>query len=182
MPEIEIRPAEAADIPALIELDHTYQTEYVWQMEFQHNHDEGQIQINFRKVRLPRLVRSDYPHPARTLADIWPQLSGLLVATLDTRPIGYTSLVLDRVTSASWVTDLVVDRPLRRKGVGSALLFSAAKWASTKESRDLVLEMQPKNGPAISLALKLGFTFCGYNDFHYPVNEVGVFFRKSVYS
>ncbi len=180
MPEIEIRPASAADISELIKLDHTFNTDHVWQMEFQQNRGQGQIQINFRKVRLPRMVRSDYPRPARSLAEIWTQLSGLLVATLESRPIGYASIVQDRVTSASWVTDLVVDRPFRRKGVGSALLLAAADWAATKENRDLVMEMQPKNGPAIEMALKLGFEFCGYNDFHYPVNETGVFFRKSV--
>lgn len=180
MPEIEIRPAVAADIPALIELDHSYLTDHVWQMEFKQERDQGQIHINFRKVRLPRTVRSDYPRPARALSDIWTQLSGLLVATLDSRPIGYASIIQDRITSASWVTDLVVDRPLRRKGVGSTLLLASAEWAANKDSRDIVLEMQPKNGPAIAMALKLGFEFCGYNDFHYPVNEIGVFFRKSV--
>ena len=94
-------------------------------------------------------------------------------------PLTYAGLMLDQVTGATWVADLVVDRPLRRKGIGSTLLLAAADWASTQNSHDMVLEMQPKNGPAVSMALKLGFEFCGYNDFYYPVNEIGFFFRKS---
>jgi len=48
------------------------------------------------------------------------------------------------------------------------------------ESHNLVLEMQPKNHPAIQLALKLGFEFCGYNDRHYVNHEIGIFFGKSL--
>ncbi len=180
MPEIEIRPALPADISALIELDHSFSTDHVWQMEFLPEHEQSQINVNFRKVRLPRAVRVDYPRPPRALADDWPRLSGLLVAELEERPIGYTGLILDRITNSTWVSDLVVDKPLRRKGIGSALLLAAAEWAATKESHNLVLEMQPKNNPAFALAFKLGFEFCGYNDLYYADHEIGVFFRKVI--
>jgi ribosomal protein S18 acetylase RimI-like enzyme len=179
MPEIEIRPAAEADIPQLITLDHTYATDHVWQMEFSHLHEEGQVSVNFRQVRLPRSIRVDYPRPPRALMDDWPRLSSLLVACLDERPVGYTSLVLDAHIRLTWMADLVVDRRARRQGIGSALVLSAAEWAASQDSHNLVLEMQPKNYPAIRLALKLGFEFCGYNDFYYPDQEIGVFFRKS---
>jgi len=180
MPEIEIRPAVAADIPLLIGLDHTFATDHVWQMEFLPEHEQSQISVNFRKVRLPRSVRVDYPRPARSLTEDWTRLSGLLVAVLEGQPIGYAGLILDRITKATWVTDLVVDKPLRRQGIGSALLLAAAEWAATIDSHNLVLEMQPKNHPAIRLSFKLGFQFCGYNDLYYPDHEIGVFFRKSI--
>jgi len=190
MPEIHIRPADPADIPRLIELDHSYVSDSAWQMEVRKDLISGetgqdQIIINFRRVRLPRSVRCDYPRPVRSLIDDWPRLSGLLVASMDEPQmlsptvIGYTSLVIDRVVHAVWVADLVVDKPMRRKGIGSALLFAAADWSLAEDIHDLVLEMQPKNGPAISLAQKLGFEFCGYNDFYYPVEQTGIFFRKS---
>jgi GNAT superfamily N-acetyltransferase len=180
MPEIEIRPAAPADITALVELDHSFTTDHVWQMEFHHERDIGQIDLKFRRVRLPHSVRYDYHRPVRSLIDDWSQFSGLLVATIKEKPVGYSSLILDRVTNATWVPDLIVDKVQRRKGIGRALVLSAADWAATKESRILVLEMQPRNGPAIEMALKLGFEFCGYNDFYYPVNETGFFFRKSI--
>jgi hypothetical protein len=33
MPEIEIRPPTSADIPKLVEIDHDYLSDYVWQMD-----------------------------------------------------------------------------------------------------------------------------------------------------
>ena len=180
MPKIEIRPAVAADIPFLIKLEHNFSTDHVWQMVFQPEHELDQINVSFHKVRLPRSVRVDYPRPARSLTEDWTHLSALLVALLEDQPIGFAGLIMDRTTKATWVTDLVVDKPLRRQGIASALLLAAAEWAANMDSCVLVLEMQPKNHPAIQLAYKLGFEFCGYNDLFYPDNEIGIFFRKSI--
>ncbi len=180
MPEIEIRPAAASDIPALIELDHSFTTDHVWQMGIISEHGQSEIGVNFRKVRLPRSIRVDYPRPAHALAEDWPRLSGLLVAVLEEQPVGYAGLILDRITKATWATDLVVDRRLRRQGIGSALILASAEFAATLDSRILVLEMQPKNNPALQFASKLGFEFCGYNDLYYPKHETGIFFRKSI--
>jgi GNAT superfamily N-acetyltransferase len=180
MPEIEIRPAIASDISALIELDHSFITDHVWQMELISEQKQSQISVIFRKVRLPRSVRVDYPRPASSLKEDWSRLSGLLIAVLEEKPIGYAGLILDRITSAVWVTDLVVAKNLRRKGIGKGLLLASAEWAASMDSHILALEMQPKNYPAIQLAFKLGFEFCGYNDLHYPNHEIGIFFRKSI--
>ncbi len=179
MPEIEVRPVIASDIPTLTSLDHNYTTEYVWQMVFQSERAEGQS-INFRKIRLPRPVRVEYPHSPRTLSKEWEQRSGILVALLGKQAIGYSSLMLNRIPSTAWVTDLVVARSLRRQGVGSALILASLEWAMNTDSDYMVLEMQPKNIPAIQLAQKLGFEFCGYNDLYYPDHEIAIFFRKSI--
>ena len=40
MPEVQIRRASATDISILMAIDHTCQTDYVWQMDVQH--EEGQ--------------------------------------------------------------------------------------------------------------------------------------------
>ena len=57
MPEIEVRPAIASDIPVLIGLDHYSTSDHVWQMEFEHDREIGKISANFRLVRLPRTAR-----------------------------------------------------------------------------------------------------------------------------
>lgn len=179
MPEIEIRPAAAADIPHLSELDYSYTTDHVWQMDFQHLREQGQINVSFRKVRLPRPVRYEVPHRPSALADDWQHFAGLLVATIAEEPIGYAGLLLDGVTGAVWVADLIVKTRLRRQGIGTAFIYAIADWANTRDSHDVVLEIQPRNNPAINMALKLGFEFCGYNDYYYPGNEIGLFFRRS---
>jgi len=179
MPEIEVRPAISSDIPTLTSLDHNYTTTHVWQMVFQSEHEEGQM-INFRRVRLPRPVRVEYPRSPHSLATDWEQRSGIIVALFEGQAIGYVSLMLNKIPTAAWVTDLVVARHLRRQGIGSVLLLASLEWAANTASSYLVLEMQPKNFPAILLAQKLGFEFCGYNDLYYPDHEIGIFFQKSV--
>ena len=178
MPEIEIRPAISADIPALIAIDHRYTSDNVWQMEIQQ--DESQIAISFREVRLPRSVRVDYPRSPGELADTWTQRSGLLVALLEGEPIGYASLMLELAPLTTWMTDLVVARRLRRQGIASALVLAAQEWAAQHDSHYLVLEMQTKNVPALKLVRKLGFDFCGYNDRYYKNHDIGLFFAKAV--
>ena len=190
MPEIQIRPAVAEDIPHLVELDHDYTSDIVWQMEFQQT-EEGQmplmaglpvdhlIAVHFRQARLPRSVKVDYPRPRRMLSENWMQRSGLLVAQHENQVVGYASLMLGIGPQATWMTDLAVMRRLRRQGVGSALVLAGLEWARQHGSQRLILEMQPKNHPAISLAQKLGFDFCGYLDRYYPNHDIALFFSRS---
>lgn len=179
MPEIEIRPAVATDIPILIELDHNYMTDFVWQMELQQQ-DEGQIQIGFREIRLPRSVRVEYPRSPRSLLVDWTEYHGLLVGVLEGEVIGYIGMHLNLAPLTTWVTDLAVKRRQRRQGIGSALVLAAQEWGLAHESRNLVIETQPKNHPAIRLAQKLGFEFCGYNDRYFANRDIGLFFAKSL--
>ncbi len=179
MPEIEIRAALPEDIPSLVALDHNYVSEYVWQMDL-HHEDEIQIHLGFRQVRLPRSVRVEYPRASHALSEDWQGRSGLLVALLSGDPVGYISLMLGLAPLAAWTTDMVVKRRLRRQGIGTALLLAAQDWGVHHYARNLVLEMQPKNYPAIQLAQKLGFDFCGYNDRYYANHDIALFFAKSL--
>jgi GNAT superfamily N-acetyltransferase len=184
MPKIEIRPAIQADIPSLLALDHNYTSDYVWQMEINRS-DSGlgeasQIQVGFRENRLPRSVRVEYPRLPSRLADDWQSRSGLLVAVLDGEPVGYVSLMLGIAPLTAWTTDLIVKRRLRRQGIGSALLLSAQDWGLQHECRRLVLELQSKNFPAIKMAEKLGFDFCGYNDRYFANHDIALFFATSL--
>jgi ribosomal protein S18 acetylase RimI-like enzyme len=178
MPEIEIRPAIATDIPSLMAIDHTYSSEFVWQMEIQT--EEKIVEVNFREIHLPRSVRVEYPRPVHALADNWTRRSGLLVAVLESEVVGYVSLMLDIAPITTWVSDLTVIRRVRRQGIGSALVLAAQEWGEQHGTRRIVLEMQPKNFAAIKLADKLGFTFCGYNDRYYANHDIGLFFAKSL--
>jgi ribosomal protein S18 acetylase RimI-like enzyme len=179
MPEIEIRDAVAEDIPKLTNLDHDYASDYVWQMDVQ-SPDEGQIEVFFRQVRLPRSVKVEYPRSAQLLAEEWIKRSGLLVAVHDNALVGYIGLMLEMAPQTAWVTDLVVSRGMRRKGIGSALVVSGMAWGMQHKCYRLVLEMQPKNFPAISLAKKLGFEFSGFNDHYYLNHDVALFFAKAL--
>jgi GNAT superfamily N-acetyltransferase len=179
MPQIEVRSAVAQDIPSIMEIDHDYTSEYVWQLDMQAV-ENGEIHVNFRQVHLPRSIKVEYPRSRRRLPDDWLKWSGILVAVLDQRIIGYASLMMELSPDTTWISDLVVNRPSRRQGVGSALILASEQWAEQHGSVRLVMEMQPKNYPAICLARKQGFEFCGYHDQFYPHHEIALFFSKMI--
>ena len=176
MPEIEIRPAVISDIPVLMALDHFYQTNYVWQMD--RTIEDGQVIIRFREVRLPRLVRVEYPNSGGWLAEGWKQQPALLVAVLAGEPVGYICLTETLSAGTAWVKELVVREKLRHKGIATALLLAAQDWAGQRRYRRIILEMQSKNNPAIRMAQKVGCEFCGYNDHYYANQDIALFFAR----
>ncbi len=84
------------------------------------------------------------------------------------------------VESIAWITDLAVERSYRRQGIASALVLGAQNWALSKGLRRGIIEMPSKNFPAINLALKLGYEFCGYNDQYYASQDVTLFFGRAL--
>jgi len=178
MSELQIRPTIATDLPRLMEINHSTSSDSVWQLELRR--DPGQITAAFREVRLPRATSLSYPHNPFSLGDDWVKKSMMYTALVGSTPAGYVSLLERGTASAVWITDLVVDLPSRRQGVGSALLTAAQNWAQERAHRRLILEMQSKNVPAIRLAQKLGYEFCGYNDHYYLTQDVALFFSKTL--
>ena len=178
MLNINIRPAVATDLSGLMAIDHTGTSEYVWQLDLRK--DNGQVLAGFREVRLPRPISVTYPRDPYALADEWTQRSATFIALVGDAPVGYACVLEHSHATTVWITDLVVDAESRRQGVGSALLNAAQDWASSRSARDIFLEMPSKNYPAIRLALKFGFEFCGYNDHYYVTKDVALFFGRSL--
>jgi len=176
MPEIGIRPTISTDLSELTSLEHSYQSTYVWQME--RNVEDGQILVSFREVRLPRKVRVEYPRSPELIHLEWSQRLEMLTATLQEIPVGYIRLEDHFSPNTAWVTDLVVRENMRRQGIATALLLAAQQWSVQRNLRRMVISMQSKNYPAIRLALKLGYEFCGYNDHFYANRDIALFFAR----
>src|SRR5512143_4297784 len=90
MPAIQIRPVNAGDLPRLMGLDHSSNSEYVWQLELRR--EAGQTVATFRDVRLPRPIKLTYPRDPFALADIWKHMAMLFVAVGNGEPVGYRGL------------------------------------------------------------------------------------------
>jgi GNAT superfamily N-acetyltransferase len=174
----EIRPASVADIPRLLVLDHSCQSDYVWQLELRR--EAGQVTAGFREVRLPRSIDVRYPRNPASLSDEWMRRDIALVALNDGDPIGYLCSTVEYASAVGWVTDLAVSPLHRRKGAASALLTAVQAWAAERNVRRLILEMQSKNQAYIRLAQKFGYEFCGYNDQYYPTQDVALFFGRTI--
>ena len=178
MISFQIRPVVASDLPHLMGFEHNSDSEYVWQLDLRK--ELGQVSVSFREVRLPRPIRVSYPRDPFALEENWPQRSATLMALAGNEPVGYICILEQSHATTAWITDLVVDVASRRRGIGSALLNAAQDWALSRGDRDIFLEMSSKNYPAIRLALKYGFEFCGYNDHYYVTKDVALFFGRSL--
>jgi len=178
VPEFEVRPAVATDIPRLMTLDHSCQSDYVWQLDLRR--DAGQVTANFREVRLPRSIDVAYPRNPFSLGDEWTRRDVTFIAVHEKVPVGYLCAREEHISAVAWVTDMVVAPEQRRKGAASALLTAAQAWALERQVRRLILEMQSKNQPCIRFAQKFGYEFCGYNDQYYPTQDVTLFFGRAI--
>ena len=76
--------------------------------------------------------------------------------------------------------DLVVASRYRRQGIASELVLAAQSWSVQRKNHRVLLEMPSKNNPAIRLAQKLGYEFCGYNDQYYETQDIALFFGRLI--
>lgn len=175
---LTVREAAASDIDDLMNLDPSYQTDYVWQMDIDRS-NEGTA-VKFKQVKLPRSMQVEYPRSFEILAEEWKKRPGLLVAEMESKIIGYINMIHIPNTSLVSVTDLVIIRRLRSQGYGTALVQAGSAWAIHRGAARIVVEMQSKNYPAICLVSSLGFEFCGYNDRYYDNQDIALFFSKRI--
>lgn len=176
---MQVYPAELADLNLCYQLNGAYTTDYVWQMQ---TRESGRtIDVRFDTVRLPRPMRVDYPRSPDELVEHWQQDGCFLVVrNLNDEVVGFLDAWPQPWQGLLWVSNLVVNQPNRRRGVGSRLIKAASQWARVHHLPRLMLEVQTKNHPAISFAQKHGFQFCGYNERYYPNGDIALFLSLTV--
>ena len=174
--DIKFRSAMSTDMIRLVGMNHSCNSDYVWQLNLNKNADE--INVALRKVRLPRSVQVQYPRNYLALADEWRRDGHTLVALSQGVPIGYIRFREQITAEAVWIIDLVITTEARKKGVATALIRYVENWAIERKNRQLFVETSSKNHPAISLAKKMGFEFSGYNDHYYATQDIALFFGK----
>ncbi len=176
---MKVRPAISSDVAACVALDHSTDTDYVWQMD--QRACDGEISVAFRTIKLPRTMRVRYPRDPRVLIADWARRDCFLVAEDGAGAIcGYLNMTAQPSPHVGWIGDCAVARAQRRQGVGTALLASAGRWAEERGLLRLIVETPSKNFPAINFCLKRGFTFCGYNDRYYANQDIALFFEQNL--
>lgn len=173
-----VRPAELSDLKACLEIDHSYVTDHVWQMEENDRSDE--ITVTFRTAKLPRSMRVKYPKDYDNLLQSWRRGECFLVAEEDGQVCGYLDMSVQAWHLTGWINHLAVAKDYRRRGVGTALVNKAIQWARQQGLRRLMLEVQTKNYPAICFCQKNGFAFCGFNDRYYTNQDIALFFARNI--
>lgn len=163
-----------------MELDSSYETDYVWQMTI-HQDGSGR-EVHFKTERLPRPMEVHYPAAERRLRLALPREQCFLVAVGKEEPttLGYLTMRHDPAHDIAIIGDLVVTRALRRRRIGSRLLRAARMWAQEHNLARIMIETQTKNYPAIAFCQKAGLVFCGFNDQYFQNQDIAVFFGQSL--
>jgi len=178
MPEIEIRSANQNDVETLSAFEHGYYSEYVWQMSLDVNIES--TQVAFKRRHLPRRVLVPYPRDRNTIFENFKDAEAFLLAEHAGRPVGYLKIETQKEANVARVSDLVISAPMRRQGIASGLLFAVMDLLAHRRLSTIILEMQSKNNPAIRMANKLGFSFCGFRDHYFPNQDLALFFSRFV--
>jgi GNAT superfamily N-acetyltransferase len=175
-----IRDGLEADIPACLALDHTYQTDHVWQMRL---HSESDKQsVLFIRERLPRTLDTTCPINENRLRAALPAPHGFIVAADRNHGeiYGYLTARHDSVYQIAHIQDLVISRPYRQRRIGTKLLNIARQWARECGLLLLTVEVQTRNYPAITFCQHSGLIFSGFNDHYFPDQDIAVFFSQSL--
>ena len=96
------------------------------------------------------------------------------------RVFAYCQLDAAAWQKTGWIGHLIVDRPARRCGIGSAMITAAKTWAKQLELKRLMIAVQTKNYPGISFCEKQGFVFCGFNDHYFLNRDIALFFSLKI--
>jgi GNAT superfamily N-acetyltransferase len=173
-----IRDGVESDISGCLGLDHTYESEFVWQMTIRE--ESGQWEVRFRPDHLPRKIQTTYPFDERRLRLSIPPEQCFLVAVARDQPevLGYLAMLTDPTYHVARVMDLVVARPYRQRRIATRLLNIGRQWARERDLSQMTVEIQTKNYPGIVFCQQHGFGFCGFNDRLFPNQDIAVFFSQ----
>lgn len=203
---VRIRDGMESDISQCLDLDHSCETDHVWQMTV--SEGVGQWQIVLKKDKLPRTMDVIYPLDERRLVAALPDDHAFLVAVTrvpvpvavepsetgddeETAPVmpvmeeveevvGYLTMSNQPAHGIALVHDLVVSRPYRGNRIGSRLLNVARSWAREHDLSQMMVEVRTKNYPGIAFCQQAGFAFCGFNDHYFLNRDIAVFFSQSL--
>lgn len=174
-----VRDALEADIEKCRLLDHTYHTDYVWQVTFLPL--TPGYQLTLRPERLPRGVTLTHTVSLERLKDAAASHQLLLATERDTEQLlAYAVVRHDPYNAIVTVCDLVVDHFARRRGLGSRFFAILRRWATAHDARFLACEVQHKNYPAVQFCLRQGLEFSGINDKYFADHEIALFFTQLI--
>ena len=89
-----IRLAELADVHKCTEIDASFVTDHVWQMDGAES--DWEVSTVFRKVRLPRAMNVSYPRDLRGIFDDWRLEECFLVAVDEDSVVAYLDMTVQK--------------------------------------------------------------------------------------
>lgn len=171
-----ICPLTEADIPRLVEIRPGFVSGTALRVE---RLGSG-LEAGWRLVECPLPEPFDkghaYDFDANEQAAIRRRLrrgNGLhLVVEWRGRIAGLLEVTPQEWNSTAWVWNLMLDRAIRRQGIGRELFARAVNWARQQGYRALVFETQTNNVPACKFYLALGCRLDGLRETLYHNDDL----------
>ncbi len=177
---MHVRPAQLSDMDLVYGLDHSYQTDQVWQLSNKSSLTE--YSAIMRLAKLPRPIQVQYPHDEamlrRTLhrADFLWVMQGEGIRDI----LGYLALTLLPWQNTACITSLAVAPAARRKKVATQLLRAANEQARGEGMHSVTGDVPTKNHPATRLYQSCGFKFTGYAENYYSAHDIALLFASKI--
>lgn len=175
---MEIRLGTSADLNACIEIDDSFETDYVWQMEEQNR--AGDIAVNFRLTHLPRPMKIYHAISNEQMRAEY-ERGGTLVIAEQGGLRGFVQVARSDLNRTLVICQLAVAPLYRRQGIASKLVRAGLEWGRQQKLRVALLDTSTKNNPAISFFQKQGFQFCGFNDKLYLNRDIALYFSLLIH-
>ncbi|MBN1679136.1 MAG: GNAT family N-acetyltransferase [Anaerolineae bacterium] len=174
-PKPTIRPMTEHDIPRLADIRAGFVSPTVLTVEITGSGMEMGWRLVERKLIEPYDKGNRYDFDRTEQANIRTRMrqdgglylvveqAGRLVGILDATPHEWNNTV--------WVWNLMLDKSVRRQGIGRALFCHAVGWARKLGYRALVFETQTNNVPACKFYARMGCQLDGLRTSHYTNND-----------
>ena len=159
---VTVRPATDDDLPALAGLDLKYPTGRYLHVKREGVGPEHTFRFEWREREPGERVYATYT--VERLRGALKRTDLFLAGFVDDQPAGLLMVIVPDWTDAAEITDLAIDRPARRQGLGRALVNATAAWARDRNYRALWVEPSSDNADAIAFYSRLGFRLSGFND------------------
>jgi ribosomal protein S18 acetylase RimI-like enzyme len=175
---IYIRRPTLHDLNECAQLDASYTTTKVWQMNLQPASNQFRVQFNL--VHLPRPMTIATPLEERDLTKAWQRGDGIYAARRVNKILGYIHMAIQPQDKIGYIHRHVVAPDSRQQGVGTALLARAIEWGRERHLRSFEIALSTKNHPAIAFYLSQGFTFTGFSERLWGRQEIVMHFSRVV--
>ena len=167
-----IRPAIEADLPALIQLDYSYDPHRLLHFAREGEPPQHTFRFQWRTQSAPR--RPGYQYDIDHLRGGLERAPLFDVAEVEGQVVGLVIVLIHGFGNAGEVTDLAIHLPFRRRGIGAALMARALDFARMQNLRGVWVEPQNDNADSIEFYLSLGFRLAGFNDRMYSNRDDGL--------
>jgi ribosomal protein S18 acetylase RimI-like enzyme len=180
---MEIRPAQLADMDLIYGLDHSFQTDHVWQLS--NKAATNEYSAILRLAKLPRAITVQYAHDAVALRRVLHRADFVWVlhSPANQRDIhAYLAMTLLPWQHTALVTSLCVRPDSRRKGLATRLLGVAMTQARDEGMHSLTADVPTKAYPATRFYQARGFKLAGYSENHYASHDIALLFASRIRS